>query len=109
MHKYVVGMLFGFIAGIIDVIPMVVQKLPWDADLAAFSMWVIVGLFISSSDFKLPSVLKGIAISFLILAPSAIIICRKELTSIIPISTMTLLLGAGLGYIIDRTLKRKSQ
>ena len=107
MHKYIVGVLFGGIAGIIDVIPMIIQKLTWDANLAAFSMWVIVGLFISSSNFKLPSVLKGIVISYLVLTPSLFIIYWKEPISIVPISAMTLLLGSGLGYTIERVLKKK--
>lgn len=105
--KYIIGIFFGIIAGILDVIPMLLQKLTWDANLAAFSMWIMVGLFISSTDFKLPSVLKGIVISFLILTPSAVIICWKEPFSIIPISIMTLVLGSGLGYIIEKKIRKK--
>ena len=102
MKNKLLGVGLGTIAGIIDVIPMIIQKLTWDANLSAFSMWVIVGLIISSIDFKINSILKGILISFMILLPSAILIAWKEPFSMIPISIMTLILGGGLGYFIDK-------
>jgi hypothetical protein len=36
------------IAGVIDVIPMVVQNLTWDANLSAFAHWVVTGFLIST-------------------------------------------------------------
>ena len=106
MNKKLIGIGLGVIAGILDVIPMIMQKLTWDANLGAFSMWVIVGLFISSTDFKINPILKGILISFLVLTPSAFIICWKEPFSLIPISVMTLLLGSGLGFSINKMTKK---
>jgi hypothetical protein len=103
-----VGIVLGTIAGILDVVPMIIQKLSWDANLSAFSMWVIVGLIISSIDFKVPSILKGVFVSFLILLPTAILIAWKEPFSLLPISIMTLLLGGGLGFAIDKTIKGKA-
>ena len=41
--KILVGALFGAVAGIIDVIPMIMQSLTWDANLSAFALWVISG------------------------------------------------------------------
>ena len=96
------GIIFGIIAGIIDVIPMIFQELTWDANIAAFSLWVIAGFMISTSNLKINGVLKGILISFLLLIPSAVIIGWHQPTSLIPIFIMTLILGSLLGYFIDR-------
>jgi len=104
----IVGIAFGTIAGILDVVPMIIQKLSWDANISAFSMWVIVGLVISSSDFKIPSIIKGVLVSFLLLLPSAILIAWKEPISILPISIMTLILGSGLGFAIEKVNKGKA-
>lgn len=103
-----IGILFGIIAGILDVIPMVIQKLTWDANISAFSMWVIVGLMISSIDFKIPPIIKGILVSFLILLPTAILIGWKEPLSLLPISLMTIILGGSLGLAIDKANKVKA-
>ncbi len=99
--KKLIGITFGTIAGVLDVIPMIVQKLSWDANISAFSMWVVVGLIISSIDFNMPSIVKGIVVSFLILLPTAILIGWKDPFILLPISAMTLLLGGGLGFAID--------
>jgi len=102
MNKIKIGLFLGIIAGIIDVIPMLIQKLSWDADLSAFLFWVVNGLLIATSNLKLPAALKGITISFLALIPLAIIIGKTEPVSLISISIMTLILGSGLGYGIDK-------
>ena len=69
MKKYLVGICLGAVAGIIDVIPMFIMKLTWDANLSAFIMWVIIGFLISSSRLELKGFLKGIVIAFLVLTP----------------------------------------
>ena len=54
MNRIAAGIIFGIIAGIIDVIPMIMQNLTWDANLSAFSMWVVIGILIASSNLNLP-------------------------------------------------------
>lgn len=103
--KLITGLLFGGIAGFIDVIPMLWQKLTWDANLSAFSMWVVVGVLISITDLKIPAAVKGILIALLVLFPSAILIGWKEPFSLLPIGIMTIVLGAILGVAIERMTK----
>lgn len=102
ISKIKAGIILGIIAGIIDVIPMIFQKLTWDANLSAFLLWVIAGFMVSTSDLKINSLLKGILISFLLLIPSAIIIGWHQPTSLIPIFIMTIILGSLLGYFVGR-------
>jgi hypothetical protein len=105
MKNLKVGILLGFLAGIIDIIPMIVQQLTWDANISALSMWVVVGIFISTIDWKINSILKGILIALLVLLPSAIIIGWKEPILLVPIFSMTLILGGILGFSINRINK----
>ncbi|OQY21108.1 MAG: hypothetical protein B6I34_07795, partial [Anaerolineaceae bacterium 4572_32.1] len=92
-RRLATGLLIGVVAGVIDVIPMLLQGLTWDANLSAFSLWVVVGFMIATSNLKLPAVLKGITISLLCLLPSVFIIGWEEPISLIPILAMTLILG----------------
>ncbi|MFA5267409.1 MAG: hypothetical protein WC379_05515 [Methanoregula sp.] len=101
-NKVLAGTLFGAVAGIIDVIPMVIQSLSWDANISAFALWVVSGFLISTSDLQITGWLKGLLISALVLTPSAILIMAKEPASIVPIGIMTLLLGGCLGHCIER-------
>ena len=98
-------MVLGAVAGVLDVIPMIVQGLSWDANLSAFLLWVINGFFISTSTLKMNPALKGVLISFLVLAPAAVLIGWNQPLSLIPIAAMTLILGAALGYMIDKLKK----
>ncbi len=100
MNPIVTGILLGIVAGIIDVIPMIIKKLTWDANISAFTMWVVVGLFIAAIELNIQPIVEGILIALLTLLPCAILIGWKEPKSLLPILSMTILLGGLLGWII---------
>lgn len=97
MNKTLKGILLGAIAGIIDVIPMVLQKLTWDANLSAFSMWVIIGFLLTKIELNIPPLLKGLVVSFLVLTPIAFIIGWENPFNLVPVFIMTIILGSLLG------------
>lgn len=100
-----IGVLLGIGAGIIDLIPMFVQGLTWDANLSAFLLWVVSGFILATSTLKLAPVLKGIVISFSCLLPSLPIIGWEDPISLLPILIMTLILGSALGYAYSKLVK----
>ncbi|MCK5133071.1 MAG: hypothetical protein KAR40_13070 [Candidatus Sabulitectum sp.] len=87
--------------------PMIIQKLTWDANISAFIMWVVVGFLITTVDLKIKPILKGILIAFLVLLPSAILIGWKEPVSLIPITIMTLILSSLLGFFINKYTEKQ--
>ncbi|MBI4727024.1 hypothetical protein HY768_07350 [candidate division TA06 bacterium] len=97
-----IGLALGLAAGIIDLIPMLLQKLSWDANLSALSLWLVSGMLTASVDWKINPALKGMLVSFLVLLPSGILIGAKEPFSLVPIGVMTLILGGMLGYFTER-------
>ena len=107
MKKIKIGVLLGIVAGIIDIIPMIMQNLTWDANISAFTMWIVVGFLIATIDLNINSIIKGILIAFLVLLPTAILIGWKEPVSLIPITIMTTILGGLLGISINKTLAKK--
>jgi hypothetical protein len=104
-NTIVVGVLLGAVAGVLDVIPMLLQGLTWDANLSAFFLWVVSGFMLATSNLKLAPVLKGMLIPFICLLPSAFIIGWKEPFSLVPIGVMTLILGALLGFVHSKVVK----
>ena len=107
MNRIVAGLFGGVVAGMLDIIPMILQKLSWVANLSAFTMWIIIGLLIATNNLKLPSIIKGILISILVLIPTAIIIGSKEPKSLIPITIMTIILGSISGIAINKLIIKK--
>ena len=102
MKKTQLGILLGTIAGIIDVIPMIIQKLTWDANLSAFFHWIIVGFFIATINIKIRGILKGLLISIITLIPIAFLVWWNDTSSIIPMSISTIIYGIVLGFLIDK-------
>jgi len=107
MNKTRIGILFGVIAGIIDVIPMLMQELTWDANISAFTMWIVVGFLISTVDLKINPTSKGILLAFLVLLPSAILIGWSDPLTLIPMAIMTTILGGLLGFAIHKFSKQQ--
>jgi hypothetical protein len=107
MKKTIIGIILGMIAGILDVIPMIIQGLTWDANLSAFAMWVVVGFLIATVNLKMKPILKGVLIALLVLLPSAILIGWKEPVSLIPITIMTLILSSLLGFFVNKYTENK--
>ncbi len=98
MKKIYTGVVLGFIAGVLDVIPMILQKLAWHECLSAFTLWVVSGFLLSVTELKIHPVLRGIVIPFLVFAPSAALIGRHQPFILIPITITTLFLGALMGF-----------
>jgi hypothetical protein len=103
--RIVVGLIVGFIAGILDVLPMIMQKLTWDANLSALTLWIVVGFMLVTSDLHLPVVPKGIVIAYLCLSPSLFIIGWNNPFNLIPVLLMTGISGALVGYIFHGFVK----
>lgn len=103
--RIAVGLLIGIVAGVLDVIPMILQHLTWDANLSAFSLWVVVGFMLATSNLRLPAILKGIVIAFLCLLPSVFIIGWNNPMDLIPVFVMTLILGALVGFAFHKVMK----
>jgi len=95
----IIGILLGIAAGVIDLIPMIIQDLSWNANLSAFSMWVVIGFLVSITSLKINSIVKAILIAFLVLLPNLFIIGVENLFSLIPIILMTLILSSLLGFV----------
>ena len=106
MNKRIIkGIILGVIAGIIDIAPMIIQKLPIHSILSAFSMWVVLGFLVATSTLKMKGALKGLLLSFLVILPTAILIAQVEPESLIPIGIMTAMLGVLLGFASDKFVK----
>ncbi len=102
MQKIKLGIILGVLAGVIDVIPMIIQKLTWDANLSAFIFWIIAGFVIAISDIKIKGALKGVVLSLILIIPIAILIAWQEPISLVPIIIFNIILGSLLGWSIDK-------
>jgi hypothetical protein len=97
MNKFLIALSIGILAGIIDVVPMIFQKLNKYACISAFMQWVFLGFLIPFVNWNMQPWLKGLIIAELAAIPVMVIISEKEIKSIIPIALFSAVLGVIVG------------
>jgi hypothetical protein len=99
MKKIYLAAILGIGAGIIDIIPMVIQKLDNYALASAFFQWVILGFVITFIDFGIQGWLKGLIVAVAMAVPIVIIVMKSDMASVLPILFMSAVLGSFVGYL----------
>ena len=98
MKNILFTLLIGSVAGIIDITPMIKMKLNKYAISSAFCFYFIMPFIIFNFNlFADLWWLKGGLITFLLSIPTTIIISKADKKSIIPITSMAIILGTCIG------------
>lgn len=105
MENIILTLIIGVLAGIIDVVPMMIQKMDKYSIISAFVQWMVVTFVIMNIDLGVASWLKGLIIAVLMAAPIAVLIAKKEPKSVIPIFIMSVVLGSIVGFAGDKFVK----
>ena len=105
MNNILIAITIGLVAGLIDVIPMIVMKLEKVANISAFVHYFVLGLIIPFVSWDIAPWIKGIIISFLSALPVMIIVYPKDKKAIIPMVVFALILGAGIGLAGARFIR----
>lgn len=96
MNDILIALIIGIIAGIIDVIPMIIKNLDKFSNLSAFSHWVILGLIIPFVDWNIEPWLKGLILGELSAIPIMIMVYPKDKKALIPMIIFSAILGIGV-------------
>ncbi len=100
MRSLLIGLCVGAVAGILDILPMVLKKMPARAVLSAFVQWVALGLVIAHVRSPLPQWLSGLAVGLLCSVPIVLIVSEKEPASVPIILGTSTALGALCGLAV---------
>ena len=97
MNNILIALCIGVAAGIIDVTPMIIQKLDKTANWSAFIHWVVLGLVIPFVHWNTDPWLKGLIIGVLTTVPVMIIVAQNDKKALIPMAIFSAILGIGVG------------
>ncbi|WP_028580899.1 hypothetical protein [Desulfogranum japonicum] len=97
MHNFIVSISVGAVAGIIDIIPMIIQKLDRFSICSAFIHWIILGVVITYIQLPMSPWLKGLVVAEMLALPVAVLVMKDDPKSIIPIFVMSAILGVAVG------------
>ena len=98
MNNFFIALIIGITAGIIDVVPMIIQKLNKVACVSAFIHNMALGLIITFVNWNLPAWITGMLVSILMAIPVMIIVLPDDKKALIPMTFFSLALGAGMGW-----------
>ena len=102
MNNLFIALFIGIVAGIIDVIPMLIQKLDKVSCISAFSHYLVLGLIIPFIHWGIEPWLTGLIVSVLSAIPIMIIVYPKDKKAIIPIAIFSIVLGICIGLAGDK-------
>lgn len=105
MKNFFISLLIGLSAAIVDVTPMMIQKLDISACISAFVQWIVLGLIIPYLNWKMKSWLKGLLVGEMAALPILVLVFAKEPMSIIPIIVFSAILGTAVGLAGDKFIK----
>lgn len=98
MKTVLVSVAIGVAAGVIDIVPMIIQKLEKRAIVSAFLQYFFVSIIIVNIDlFGIVWWLQGGVISFALALPVIVIVSGKEKNAIPAIAGMSVILGTMIG------------
>ena len=98
MDKLLLSAIIGIVAGVIDIVPMIIQKLDKRATISAFLQYFFVSIIIVNID--LPHVvwwLQGGIISVALALPVVVLVASEDRKAIPIILTMAAILGTLIG------------
>lgn len=98
MDTLLISVVIGIVAGVIDIIPMILQKLDKRATISAFLQYFFVSIIIVNID--LPHVvwwLEGGLISFALALPVVCLVSKEDKKAVSIILTVAFVLGTLIG------------
>ena len=98
MNTILIALFIGIIAGVIDIAPMIFQKMDKFSIISAFCHWVVLGLIIPYVSWDIQPWLKGSFIAVLTAIPIMLIVFPQDPKALIPIFIFSIILGAGVGF-----------
>lgn len=98
MSKILIAIIIGVSAGIVDIIPMIIQKLDKRDTISAFIHYFALGIIIPFVDWGIPLWATGIIVSFLTAVPLMIIVFKSDKKAVIPMIVFSIILGAAIGF-----------
>ena len=105
MKKLLIVLLIGASAGIVDIIPMIMQKLCLYSITSAFIHWLVLSILINYLQLGLKGWLKGLVVGELATLSIVVLVAKYTPGAVPPILIMTAILGSLVGWAGEKLLE----
>lgn len=100
--KVIIAIIIGLAAGLIDLIPLVMVRVPLLNMISILLFWIITSYFVAHVTLLKNSLLNGLVLSTLNMLPLVAIIYTINPKDFLPMLSMALILGPLVGYLNGR-------
>lgn len=98
MKEFLLTLLIGIVAGIVDVLPMIKMKLDKYSIASAFIFYLILPFIILNTNISgIVWWLKGGIIGFTLALPVIILVAKEDKKSVVPMAIMSAIFGTMIG------------
>jgi len=101
MKEILISAVIGLVAGIIDVVPMIIKKVGKFECISAFIHWFVLGMFIPFVSWDIPLWITGILLGLFTSIPIMVLVFKNEKKAVIPMTFFSIILGAFVGIAGD--------
>lgn len=100
MKEFLLTLLIGILAGVVDIVPMIRMKLDKYSILSAFVHYLIAPFIIFNTNlFGMPWWFKGGVITLLLAIPVIILVAKDDKKSIVPMTITSIVLGTLISVV----------
>jgi hypothetical protein len=100
--KIGVAFIIGLVAGLIDLIPLVMVSVPLLNMVSILLFWIITSCFVANVTLFKNSLLNGLVLSTVNMLPLVLVIYTINPKDFLPMLSMALILGPLVGYLNGR-------
>lgn len=100
--KVIIAIIIGLAAGLIDLIPLVMVRVPLLNMISILLFWIITSYFVAHVTLLKNALLNGLVLSTLNMLPLVAIIYTINPKDFLPMLSMALILGPLVGYLNGR-------
>jgi hypothetical protein len=98
MDKLLLSVIIGLVAGIVDIIPMIMKKLPKHSTISAFIYYFFISIVIVNIDLPhIPWWLEGGLIAFALMIPTLILIGHSDKKAVPIVAANSIIIGTLIG------------
>ncbi|MDW7672345.1 MAG: hypothetical protein SCK57_10745 [Bacillota bacterium] len=102
VKKTITALIIGLVAGLLDLIPLVMVGVPLLNMMSILMFWVVTSYFVANVTLMKNNLLNGLVLSTVNMLPLVMVIYTINPKDFLPMLSMALLLGPLVGYLNGR-------
>ncbi len=106
MEKILILLTVGIVAGVLDLIPLLMVGAPLYNMLSIVAFWLSASIFIYKTHILKSGLLNGLLIALVLMLPMALAVSASNPKDFFPMIFMALILGPSVGWILRKLLKK---